>query len=108
MNAAEPLPSPSPEHRGELGLDDPGRYEAACAIAWALAESGVREVQVSDGGRARPLAARETDLPRVILSAAPGSVLAWDRGALTVGEGGRSIEWRTRDSAVHAALAALS
>jgi hypothetical protein len=51
------------------------KFEQAVRVAGALAECGAREVVLTEHGRDRRLATRETDLPGVLMGAEAGSVL---------------------------------
>lgn len=78
---------------GIIAFGGEGRFGAACAVAGALAEAGVLSLEASDPRACRTwtLKARESDLPRSLVEAAPGTTFAGSGVALLVDE--REIRW---------------
>lgn len=62
------------------------RAAAAARVAGALAEAGVLSLRLADPRACATveLAARTTDLPKVILDAHPGTTLAWNGGSALI------------------------
>ena len=88
-------------HVGEMSTGD--HRQRLVALAGALAESGVTEVEVElSAGCTLRCRARETDLPG-ILASAPSPVLRAREGTL-VQVSPASIVWMTRDAGIDAAL----
>lgn len=56
-------------------------WASGCELAGLLAERGIVRVTLNAGDESRLLVARETDLPRELFGAPPGSRLTWDGGA---------------------------
>jgi hypothetical protein len=84
-----------------------GREGIASAVAGALAECGVARLEVSDPRTCGKyvLRARESDLPRTLLEAAPGTTLSGAGVALLVDE--REIRW-VADEGIASALRSLT
>lgn len=65
-------------------------WASGCELAGLLAERGIVRVTLTAGGESTLLIARQTDLPRELFGAPPGSRLTWDGGAAVREPGG----WR--------------
>jgi hypothetical protein len=78
---------------GTIAFLDEGCDAAASAVAGALAEAGVQLLEVNDPRACRTwtLKARESDLPRALLEAEPGTTLSGAGVALLIDE--RQIRW---------------
>ncbi len=74
--------------RGVLPLpeNDDDRHAALCALAGLLAESSITAFTITDPRACRSwtIAARQTDLPSLLMSAAPGTTLTAEPIALCV------------------------
>jgi hypothetical protein len=92
---------------GSIAFDGEGRGDVACAVAGSLAESGVGSLEVSDPRACRSwtLKAREADLPKCLVEAAPGTTFRGDGVALLVCE--REIQW-VADETVAPVLRAIT
>lgn len=87
--------------------DEASRLTLAVQIAGVLAECGVQRLTIADPRicRWREVAARETNLPNEIATAAPGTTVQGEGVALLVDEG--CVRW-VASAEIAAGLAALA
>jgi hypothetical protein len=87
---------------GAATIPPQNRFEIACAIAGALAESGVCELRIVRQDRPEIVAARSTDLPARL---SEGDVELTGKGLRLTVRGDR-LEWEAQDAALGSALEA--